>query len=111
MGTERFRAAAAQRCLANMATSYGTGDMGFISKGCEDISKVKMLEVLTNRARRSLIRNVDQIKDPLLLLHGYLDYRCSFEQSEQMFIAMKERNPQAPVRLVMFPSGLAQEFN
>ena len=103
METDRFRAAAAQRCLANMATSYGTGDMGFISKGCEDISKVKMLEVLTNRARRSLIRNVDQIKVPLLLLHGYLDYRCSFEQSEQMFIAMKERNPQVPVRLVMFP--------
>ena len=103
METDRFRAAAAQRCLANMATSYGTGDMGFISKGCEDISKVKMLEILTNRARRSLIRNVDQIKVPLLLLHGYLDYRCSFEQSEQMFIAMKERNPQVPVRLVMFP--------
>lgn len=103
METDRFRAAAAQRCLANMATSYGTGDMGFISKGCEDISKVKMLEILTNRARRSLIRNVDQIKVPLLLLHGYLDYRCSFEQSEQMFIAIKERNPQVPVRLVMFP--------
>ena len=103
METKRFRAAAAQRCLANMATSYGTGDMGFISKGSEDSSKIKMLEVLTNRARRSLIRNVDQIKVPLLLLHGYRDYRCSFEQSEQMFIAMKERNPEIPVRLVMFP--------
>jgi dipeptidyl aminopeptidase/acylaminoacyl peptidase len=103
METTRFKAAVAQRCLANMATSYGTGDMGFISRGSGDLSKVKMLDYLTARARRSLIRNVDTIKIPLLLLHGYKDYRCSFEQSEQMFIAMKERNPEVPVRLVMFP--------
>lgn len=103
METTRFKAAAAQRSLANLATSYGTGDMGFISRGSKDISKVKMLDVLTGRARRSLIRNVDKIQTPLLLLHGYKDYRCSFEQSEQMFIAMKERNPKVPVRLVMFP--------
>ena len=98
-----FKAAAAQRGLANLATSYGTGDIGFISKGKEDVSGIKMLDVLTERARRSLIRNVDKIKTPLLLLHGYQDYRCTFEQSEQMFIAMKERNAQVPVRLVMFP--------
>ena len=103
METERFQAAIAQRSLSNMATSYGTGDMGFISKYQEDVSNIKMLDVLSKRARRSLIRHVDQIKTPLLLLHGYQDYRCSFEQSEQMFIAMKERNPKVPVRLVMFP--------
>ena len=40
---------------------------------------------------------------PLLILHGYKDYRCSFEQSEQLFIAMKERRPEVPLRLVMFP--------
>jgi len=101
--TDVFRAAALQRCLANLATSYGTGDMGFISRENADVSGIKMLDVLTDRARRSLIRKVDQIKVPLLLLHGYKDYRCTFEQSEQVFIAMKERRPEIPVRLVMFP--------
>ena len=102
-GSDRFRAAVAQRCLANLATSYGTGDAGFLSLGKEDVSDVRMLDVLVDRARRSNIRLVDRIKTPLLLLHGYRDYRCTFEQSEQMFVAMKERNPEVPVRLVMFP--------
>ena len=44
------------------------------------------------------------MKVPLLILHGYKDYRCSFEQAEQLFIAMKDRNPEIPVRLVMFPT-------
>ncbi len=101
--TTSFQAAAAQRCLSNTATSYGTGDIGFLSKGREDVAGIKMLDILIERARKSLIRKVDNIKIPLLLLHGYRDYRCSFEQSEQMFIAMKERNPEVPVRLVMFP--------
>lgn len=43
------------------------------------------------------------MKIPLLILHAFKDYRCSFEQAEQMFIAMKERNPEMPCRLVMFP--------
>jgi dipeptidyl aminopeptidase/acylaminoacyl peptidase len=101
--TGRFKAAAAQRPLVNLATSYGTGDIGFESAGGQDTSKVKMLKVLTDRARKSLIRHVDSISVPLLILHGYKDYRCSFEQSEQLFVAMKERKPKVPIRLVMFP--------
>jgi dipeptidyl aminopeptidase/acylaminoacyl peptidase len=58
---------------------------------------------LVDRARGSNVSRVDQIDTPLLLLHGYKDYRCTFEQAEQMFIAMKERRPQIPLRLVMFP--------
>lgn len=101
--SDRFRGAVSQRCLVNTATSYGTGDIGFISRREKNLSNIKMLEFLTRRARGTLLRKVDQIKTPLLLLHGYRDYRCSFEQSEQLLIAMKERNPQVPVRLVMFP--------
>jgi dipeptidyl aminopeptidase/acylaminoacyl peptidase len=101
--TGHFKAAAAQRPLVNLATSYGTGDIGFESAEGHDTSRTKMLKVLTDRARKSLIRYVDNIRIPLLILHGYKDYRCSFEQSEQLFVAMKERNPKVPVRLVMFP--------
>lgn len=101
--SKRFRAAASQRSLFNTASSYGTGDAGFISGGTVDVSEVKMLEFLEKRARSSLICKIDQMKTPLLILHGYKDYRCGFEQSEQLFVAMKERNPEVPVRLVMFP--------
>ena len=102
INTDRFAAAVAQRCLINTATSYGTGDMGFISSDPE-AKDVSMLDYLTDRARHSLIRNIDNVKVPVLILHGFKDYRCSFEQAEQFFISMKERHPEIPVRLVMFP--------
>ncbi len=101
--TDRFSAAVVQRVWCNGCTSYGTGDIGFASaKGPVDVG-FKMLKYLTDRARNSIICKIDDIKVPVLLLHGYNDYRCSFEQSEQLFVAMKERHPKIPVRLVMFP--------
>lgn len=100
--TKHFAAAVTQRSLVNPATSYGTGDMGFISANPE-AKDVKMLDYLLDRARGNAITYIDNMKVPLLLLHGYRDYRCSFEQAEQLFIAMRDRNPEVPVRLVMFP--------
>lgn len=100
--TSYFRAAVTQRCLINPAVSYGTGDQGFIryDKLPENF---KMLDYLEDRAKGNLITYIDQMKIPVLILHGYKDYRCGFEQAEQMFVAMKDRHPDIPVRLVMFP--------
>lgn len=102
MMTDRFKAAVGQRIFVNKATSYGTGDVGFYSAS-RDWSKVNIKDCLIERARTSIIKDMDRINTPMLLLHGYQDYRCSFEQSEQMFISMKERRADVPVRLVMFP--------
>jgi dipeptidyl aminopeptidase/acylaminoacyl peptidase len=102
MMTNRFAAAVGQRVFVNQATSYGTGDMGFYSAG-RKWSEINIKDCLIKRARGSIIRNIDKLTTPMLLLHGYSDYRCSFEQSEQMFISIKERRGDVPVRLVMFP--------
>lgn len=100
--TNVFAAAVTQRCLANTATSYGTGDMGFVSAA--PLKKhFRMLKYLENRARGNIISYIDNFNVPLLILHAYEDYRCGFEQAEQVFIPMKERHPDIPVRLVMFP--------
>lgn len=98
--TDRFKAAVTQRTLANLATSYGTGDMGFI---WSENGMQSELENLLSRAEKSPIGKIDRMKTPLLILHGEKDYRCSLEQGEQMFIAMKDRNPEVPVRFVVFP--------
>ena len=101
--TKVFAAAVTQRCLANTATSYGTGDMGFVSS--RPIPKhFHMLDYLEDRARGNIISYIDHFKVPLLILHAYQDYRCGFEQAEQVFIPMKERNPEIPCRMVMFPN-------
>lgn len=104
MRTDRFRAAVGQRVFVNKATSYGTGDMGFYSSRMKP-QDVIIGKCLMERSRTSIIRDLDKIRTPLLLLHGYNDYRCSFEQSEQMFIGLHERCPDVPVRLVMFPGA------
>ena len=62
-----------------------------------------MLAYLEDRARGNIISYIDHYKVPLLILHAYEDYRCGFEQAEQVFIPMKERNPEIPCRMVMFP--------
>ena len=100
--TDYFAAAVTQRSLVNPVTSYGTGDMGFISARPVP-ADFKMKAYLEDRAKGNIISYVDNIKVPLLILHAFKDYRCSFEQAEQLFIPMKERNPEVPVRLVMFP--------
>ena len=102
MQDHRFAAAVGQRIFVNKATSYGTGDIGFYSARMS-WDKVKIKDCLLQRSRTSIIRSMDRITTPLLLLHGYKDYRCSFEQAEQMFIAMRQRRKDVPVRLVMFP--------
>lgn len=100
--TDVFSAAVTQRCLVNPVTSYGTGDMGFIS--AREVPKTfKMLDYLADRAKGNIITYIDEFNAPLLILHGMKDYRCGFEQAEQIFTAMKERRPEIPVRLVAFP--------
>ena len=100
--TKHFAAAVTQRSLANPATSYGTGDMGFVS--ARPIPEnFTMLAYLEDRAKGNIISFVDNMDIPLCILHAFNDYRCSFEQGEQLFIAVHERHPEVPVRLVMFP--------
>ncbi len=98
-----FAAAVAQRALTNLATSYGTGDMGFVSAAGPVPEDFSMLKYLTDRARNSNITRVDKIRVPTLLLHAEDDYRCTFEQAEQLFIALHQRHPEVPVKLVRFP--------
>ncbi len=100
--TTLFAAAVTQRSLVNPVTSYGTGDQGFISSRPVP-ADFKMRAVFEDRAKDNIISYIDHFKIPLLILHGGRDYRCTFEQAEQLFIAMKERNPEVPVRLVRFP--------
>jgi len=99
--TRRFKAAVTQRTFCNPATSYGTGDMGFVSSLPQ--KPKSFAEYMFARARRGELTLIDRMKTPLLILHGERDYRCTLEQGEQLFIAMKERNPEVPVRMVVYP--------
>ena len=100
--TDRFAAAVSQRSMSNPVTFYGCADSGYISSR-RNPDGVYMLEYLKGKLEGAFVCSIDDVRTPLLILHGYRDQCCSFEQAEQLFTAMRERNPQTPVRLVMFP--------
>ena len=106
--TDRFRAAAAQRTWIDPATSYGTGDMGFLSGS----GKTDFREYMLVRAKGSVLRDIHRLNTPTLILHGEKDVRCGEEQADQLFNMIRALRPQVPCRLVVFPGenhGLTRE--
>ena len=99
MACDLFKAAAAQRTWIDPATSYGTGDMGFISGSGKTDFRAYML----NRARGSVLKDIQKLNTPTLILHGEKDVRCGEEQADQVFNMIKALRPQVPCRLVVFP--------
>ena len=97
--TDRFRAAAAQRTWIDPATSYDTGDMGFISGSGQTDFRTYML----NRAKGSILKDINKLTAPTLILHGEKDVRCGVEQADQLFNAIRATRPEVPCRLVIFP--------
>ena len=97
--TKLFKAGCAQRPFVNPETSYGTGDMGFISGS----GKKDFVQYMLDRAKSSMMKDVRNLSVPLLLLHGEADLRCGVEQSDQIFVLMRALHPEIPCRMVLFP--------
>lgn len=95
----RFKAAVAQRTFVNPATSYGTGDIGFISGS----GKTDFRQYMLDRARQSMLKDIRNLTIPLLVLHGENDFRCGVEQADQLFVLMHAIHPEVPSKLVIFP--------
>ena len=99
--TDRFKAAVDQRTWSNPSTSYGTGNMGFYSQSTQGATNFQ--EYMYNRACNASMVGIDHWKTPCLILHGQNDYRCTLEQGEQVYSALRDRCPEVPRRMVVFP--------
>ena len=83
--TDRFKTAITQRSISNWVSFYGTSDIGYYfatdQNGCEyEVEKLW---------DKSPMKNVDNIKTPLLIIHSDQDYRCHLEQALQLFTRLK----------------------
>jgi dipeptidyl aminopeptidase/acylaminoacyl-peptidase len=83
--TDRFKTAITQRSISNWVSFYGTSDIGYYfatdQNGCEyEVEKLW---------EKSPMKNVDNIKTPLLIIHSDQDYRCPLEQALQLFTRLK----------------------
>jgi dipeptidyl aminopeptidase/acylaminoacyl peptidase len=91
--TDKFKCAVAERSISNLVSMSGTSDIGFwfntIESGINDPWLPENIEKLL---KMSPIYYVKNVKTPCMLIHGEEDYRCSIEQAEQFFTALKMNN-------------------
>jgi len=97
--TNRFKAAVACRSTCNRHSHHGYSDLGFKhgesgNMGYPWRDEEKLLA-------QSPIRYAANAKTPLLLIHSENDLRCTIQQAEEFFVALKEVGCQ--VELVRFP--------
>lgn len=97
--------------LINPATAYGTCKGVALPSG-KLTGSFSLQDYLKELTKDSVVYRCDDIHTPLLLLHGFCDDVYGFEQAEQLFTPIKERHPEAEIRMVVFPEGghrLAEE--
>ena len=103
--TERFKAAVVGAPVINLESMYGTTDIG-VSWGRLEWGG----RPAQNREwyrERSPLTHAPNVTAPVLLMHGEADYRCPISQSEEYFVALRDRGKR--VELVRFP-GCAHPF-
>ena len=95
----RFKAAIPQACVSNWHSFHGTSDIGW-TFGRYDMEGTPW-EDEEKYLSMSPIRYAGQVKTPTMIIHADEDYRCSIEQAEQWFTALKVLGVQT--ELIVFP--------
>jgi dipeptidyl aminopeptidase/acylaminoacyl peptidase len=98
---QRFKAASAQRGVYDLSTFYGEANAWplvpeeFGGYPWEPATR-KVLD------EESPITYVEDIRTPLLIIHGSQDFRTGFAQSEMLFRSLKQLN--RPVEYIRYPA-------
>jgi dipeptidyl aminopeptidase/acylaminoacyl peptidase len=95
---DRFKAAIADRSISSMVSMFGCSDIGW--DYIEDHMEALPWKDLDEYLHMSPITYVQNMRTPLLLLHGEQDQRCHLEQAQQLFAALKYM--ESDVQLVVF---------
>jgi dipeptidyl aminopeptidase/acylaminoacyl peptidase len=85
--TDRFKAAVTQRSVVNLASFFGSADIGW--DFADDHFETTPWDDPQRYAFHSPLTYVGNIKTPLLILHSEQDLRCPIEQAEQLWTALK----------------------
>ncbi len=85
--TDRFKVAITDRSVTNLASDFGSCDLGWTF--ADDELDTTPWDDLDRYMRMSPITYVKSIHTPLLIIHSEQDLRCSIEQAEQLFASLK----------------------
>nr|HRC54233.1 S9 family peptidase [Bacillota bacterium] len=84
--TDRFRAAIAGAIISDRYSMYGTTDIPlFMEHHCAGLP----WETRDNYFERSAIAYVENVKTPIMFIHGEGDLRCPISQSEEFYLSLK----------------------
>ncbi|HEU5374016.1 MAG TPA: S9 family peptidase [Ktedonobacteraceae bacterium] len=83
---DRFKVAVTDRCVTNLASMFGSSDVGWMFDDEFDAVPWENLERLVQHSPITFVKN---IRTPLLIIHSEQDLRCNIEQAEQLFTALK----------------------
>ena len=86
--TDRFKAAVSIRSISNMYTKYGVSDIGWYGNRAGFAGR-DLWDSEDFIMSRSPIRYAPNVKTPIMLIQSEEDYRCTMEQAEQWFTALK----------------------
>lgn len=99
--TDRFRAAVSENGVSNQIASWANSDSGV------DYNRMSLLGAPLDPAgveklwRQSPLRNVANVRTPLLMLQAEDDHRCPAADAEQLFTALRVLG--RTVELVLYP--------
>ncbi len=96
--TDRFKAACAQRSIANWISFEGTTDIGYFF--APDQTAASHTTNMAKQWEQSPLRNANKAVTPTLFIHAEEDYRCWMVEALQMFTALKMHNVPARMCLI-----------
>ncbi len=94
--SEAFRAAVTEHGLWDYVAAFGTDDCHLWWQ--DDLGVPWQNE--TGYRRTSPMRGASNIRTPLLIMAGEVDWRCPLSQAEQLYITLRKRG--VPTRLVIY---------
>jgi len=97
--TQRFKAAAAGRCVSNFVSMWGSSDSNWTFQ--QVVNDKAPFEDLPAYWDRSPIKYIGNARTPTMVLHNEFDLRCPIEQGEQVFVALKSLGVES--EMVRFP--------
>ena len=105
--TTRFKAAVTQRCVSNLISMWGSSDFNWLFQ--EPFGGASPWEDVESLWAQSPMKYIGSAKTPTLVIHSEQDLRCSIEQGEQVFVALKRLGVDTEfVRFPDEPHGLSR---
>ena len=108
---DRFAAAAAGAGISNWISDYGTADI-YRTKETEFFGTPWNAEAVKRMVAQSPLMQSGRVRTPTLFLQGEMDQRVPYEESEQMYFALRRQG--VPAKMIAYagqPHGISGHWN